>query len=90
MPGFFCSDLVLLTGLPAGDPMQNNSNPVLMPGEPPVALTPAEQKQIRDALCGVAMRGLRHNGELEDMRVRLSREFAQLKSDCALAQKVKA
>jgi tRNA G26 N,N-dimethylase Trm1 len=70
--------------------MQNNSNPVLMPGEPPVALTPAEQKQIREALCAVAARGVRYNGELTDMRLRLTHEFGQLKSGCALAQKVKA
>jgi hypothetical protein len=71
-------------------PMKNNTNPVLTPGEAPVALTAAEQKQIRDALCGAAVRGLHYDGELADMRASLTREFAQMKSECAKAAKAKS
>ncbi|WP_175980032.1 hypothetical protein [Caballeronia zhejiangensis] len=70
--------------------MKNNSNPGLIPGEPLVALTAAEQKQIRDALCGAAVRGLRYESELADLRASLTREFARLKSECAQAAKAKS
>lgn len=70
--------------------MQNNSNPELIPGDLPVALTPAEQKQIRDAMCGAAARGLAYAGELADIRSGLSHQFSLLKADSAKAAKGKA
>ncbi|MDR5815821.1 hypothetical protein QCE62_19730 [Caballeronia sp. LZ033] len=70
--------------------MQNNSNSVLTPGDPPVALTPAEQKQIRDAMCGAAVRGLTYPGELADIRSGLSHQFSLLKADSSKAAKGKA
>lgn len=69
--------------------MHNNLIPSLIPGDMPVPLTPAEQKQIRDAMCAAAARGLRYVSELGDIRVGLSREFAQMKSDSLKSSKAK-
>jgi hypothetical protein len=44
-------------------------------------LTPAEQKQVREALCAVVARGLRYPNELEDVRKLLTAQFLGLKAD---------
>lgn len=67
-----------------------NSFPVLVPGDPTAVLTPAEQKQIRDTLCNIVLRGLRYPTELSDTRSMLSREFAEIKADSSKAAKGKA
>ncbi|MEM5371331.1 hypothetical protein V4C53_35600 [Paraburkholderia azotifigens] len=46
-------------------------------------LTAAEQKQIRDALCAIAVRGLRLPDELERVRKELTKEFLALKEVAA-------
>jgi hypothetical protein len=45
-----------------------------------MALTSAEQKQIRDALCAIAVRGARHPGEYDTARDELTKQFEALKA----------
>jgi hypothetical protein len=44
-------------------------------------LTPAEQKQIREALCAIVVRGLRYPTELTDVRNLLTAQFLALKAE---------
>jgi len=44
-----------------------------------MALTATEQKQIRDALCAIAVRGARWPGEYDVARDELSKQFVALK-----------
>ncbi|GJH05010.1 hypothetical protein [Paraburkholderia terrae] len=46
-------------------------------------LTAAEQKQIREALCAIAVRGERFPGELAQTREKLTKEFLALKGAAA-------
>ncbi|MDR6447455.1 hypothetical protein J2794_003571 [Paraburkholderia terricola] len=48
-----------------------------------MALTAAEQKQIRDALCAIAVRGARHPGEYDTARDELTKQFEALKAAAA-------
>jgi len=45
-----------------------------------MALTAAEHKQIRDALCQIVVRGIRHEGELKTARESLTQQFEALKA----------
>jgi len=55
-----------------------------------MALTATEQKQIRDALCAIAVRGARHPGEYDTARDELTKQFEALKAAAApLAAKAK-
>jgi hypothetical protein len=44
-----------------------------------MALTATEQKQIRDALCAIAVRGARFPDEFEKTRTELVKQFEALK-----------
>jgi hypothetical protein len=44
-------------------------------------LTASEQKQIRDALCAIAVRGARYPDEYERARTELVKQFEALKAD---------
>jgi hypothetical protein len=44
-----------------------------------MALTATEQKQIREALCAIAVRGARHPDEYDMARVELVKQFEALK-----------
>ena len=44
-----------------------------------MALTTTEQKQIRDVLCAIAVRGARHPGEYDAARDELVKQFEALK-----------
>jgi tRNA G26 N,N-dimethylase Trm1 len=44
-----------------------------------MALTATEQKQIRDALCAIVVRGLRYPDELKVTREALTQSFDALK-----------
>jgi hypothetical protein len=44
-----------------------------------MALTATEQKQIRDALCAIAVRGARYPEEYEKARTELVKQFEALK-----------
>ncbi|MDR3386840.1 MAG: hypothetical protein P4L92_07285 [Rudaea sp.] len=48
-----------------------------------MALTATEQKQIREALCAIAVRGARHPGEYDVARAELVRQFEALKGAVA-------
>ncbi|WP_157646390.1 hypothetical protein [Paraburkholderia atlantica] len=48
-----------------------------------MALTATEQKQIRDALCAIAVRGARYPEEFERTRTELVKQFAALKEVAA-------
>lgn len=45
-----------------------------------MALTAAEQKQIRDALCAIAVRGARFPDEYVQARKNLTEQFEALKA----------
>lgn len=45
-----------------------------------MALTATEQKQIRDALCQIAVRGARYPDEYEVARTNLTAQFEALKA----------
>ncbi|MBP0589303.1 hypothetical protein J8I87_06135 [Paraburkholderia sp. LEh10] len=44
-----------------------------------MALSASEQKQIREALCAIAVRGARYPEELETVRQNLTKQFEALK-----------
>ena len=44
-----------------------------------MALTATERKQIRDALCAIAVRGARYVEEMEHARIELVKQFEALK-----------
>jgi hypothetical protein len=44
-----------------------------------MALTATEQKQIREALCAIAVRGARYPEEYEKARTELVKQFEALK-----------
>jgi hypothetical protein len=44
-----------------------------------MTLTATEQKQIREALCAIAVRGARHPGEYDVARTELVKQFEALK-----------
>ncbi|SDR18615.1 hypothetical protein SAMN05443245_3405 [Paraburkholderia fungorum] len=44
-----------------------------------MALTATEQKQIREALCAIAVRGARYPDEYETARKNLTAQFEMLK-----------
>lgn len=48
-----------------------------------MALTAAEQKQIREALCAIAVRGARFPDELQQARQNLTQQFEALKAAAA-------
>lgn len=48
-----------------------------------MALTATEQKQIRDALCAIAVRGARYPDEYQTARENLTKQFEALKADAA-------
>jgi hypothetical protein len=47
---------------------------------PEMALTATEQKQIREALCAIAVRGARHPQEYDVAREELVKQFEALKA----------
>ncbi|WP_185732287.1 hypothetical protein [Burkholderia sp. Bp8963] len=48
-----------------------------------MAVTAAEQKQIREALCAIAIRGARFPQELDQVRQSLTTQFEALKAVAA-------
>ena len=48
-----------------------------------MALTAAEQKQIRETLCAIAVRGARFPEELQQARENLTKQFEALKGAAA-------
>lgn len=48
-----------------------------------MALTATEQKQIREALCAIAVRGTRHPDEYDVARAELAKQFEALKAAAA-------
>jgi tRNA G26 N,N-dimethylase Trm1 len=48
-----------------------------------MALTATEQKQIRDTLCAIAVRGARYVEEMEHARVEVAKQFEALKAAAA-------
>lgn len=54
-----------------------------------MALTATEQKQIREALCAIAVRGVRHPGEYDAARTELVKQFEALKVAAAQSAEAK-